>query len=170
MKKIITGIIITAAFLFGTPATAALIEDLPSDTYISANGIDWTWASKWGTGSAAAPEAPTFHEGWRYATTSELDYLFENLVNLFLNGGNPIESTAYWNDVGQTGVNTGDLSNGYIMSGPNLMSYGNGLMCTGTTPCDTFYVRDGESIPAPAPLALLGLGLAALGFSRKRNA
>lgn len=173
MKKFSSLILAIGLMILSAPSSAALISALPSDTYITSDGLDWTWASKWGTGSANAPELPTFHAGWRYATTSELDFLFENLVSLFLNAGNPIESTAYWNDASQVGVNSSDLSGGYIMSGPNIMSYGNGLNCTGITPCDTFYVRattddNNNRVPAPATLLLLALGLLALRFAKRK--
>lgn len=169
MKKLLLASITAVMLMFSTSSNAGLMTELTEDTYITSNGLDWTWASRWGTGSTAAPEQPTFHVGWRYATTQELDYLFENLVNLFLNSGSPIESTAFWNDEIQVGVDQGDLSGGYIMSGANIMSYGNGLICTGTAPCDTFYVRERVEVPAPASIALWALALVALRSVRKKT-
>jgi len=171
MKSIFAVLLVIVCLLPSTKSNAALITELPSDTYITSAGLDWTWVSRWGFGSFDAPELPSFHEGWRFATTAELDYLFENLVNIFLNSGDPIESTAYWNAPDQVGVNIGDLSNGYIMSGSNIMSYGNGLICTGSTPCDTFYVRDVSNqveVPAPESISLLVLSLLGLVISRKK--
>ncbi|GLX77902.1 hypothetical protein tinsulaeT_12420 [Thalassotalea insulae] len=170
MKNSIIALLAVFMLFFNASSDAALITDLPSDTYITSAGVDWTWASRWGTGSILAPELPSFHDGWRFATTAELDYLFENLVNLFLNSGDPIESTAYWNAPAEVGVNTWDLSDGYIMSGPNMMSYGNGLACTGSTPCDTFYVREvSEPVDVPAPASLPLLFLSLLGFALTRR-
>jgi len=169
MKKLLLVSVAAVMLMLSTSSKAGLMTELPEETYITENGLDWTWVSRWGTGSALAPELPTFHAGWRYATTAELDYLFENLVALFLNAGNPIESTAYWNEPNQVGVDQTDLSGGYIMSGTNMMSYGNGLNCTGSTPCDTFYVRTSVEVPAPASVALWLLALVALRSVRKKS-
>lgn len=177
MKKL-KSLLIASAFLFCGSAFAAPISGpLPSDTYITANGLDWTWASPWSHVQSWV-YGPETNAGWRYATSSELDYLFVNLINVFLNGANPsIQSTIYWNDPNRAGyVDDFDLSGGYIASGTTTMTYGNSLnVCGGDANCEQFYVRGASGqepttpVPAPATLFLFGLGLAALGKSKRKK-
>lgn len=140
--------------------------DLPAGTYITDAGLDWTWASPWGTvNEGIKVAAPTAHAGWRYATVTELQYLFANLVDDFVNGGSPIQSVAYWELDGTNWVDIGDLQSGAIMSGNNYFNN----ICFNNV-CEVFYVRDANGVPAPMTLALLGAGFLALGFSRRKNA
>lgn len=151
--------------LTGASALAYNPAALPANTYVTNNGLDWTWVSPWGTineGSYFA--SPSAHAGWRYATVSELQYLFANLVDDFVNGGTPIQSVSYWELNGTNHVDVGDLQGGYIMSGNNYFNN----ICLNNV-CDVFYVREGNAVPAPMTLALLGAGLLALGISRRNK-
>ncbi|MEZ5529218.1 MAG: hypothetical protein R3E57_04645 [Porticoccaceae bacterium] len=166
IRKFVLPLILTV--LSSSSAYAYLAGPLPADTYVQANGLDWTWASPWGTiyeGTKFA--APTAHEGWRYATVTELEYLFNNLVDVFLNGGSPIQSVLYWDlDGTSTHVDTGDLIGGYIMSGDNYFNDS----CFNNV-CEVFYVRGGDignSIPAPGTLTLLCIGLLAFGLTTRK--
>ncbi|HRE17950.1 MAG TPA: PEP-CTERM sorting domain-containing protein [Rhodocyclaceae bacterium] len=161
VKKIALSLAFSA--LAASSAFAYNAAPLPASTYITDNGLDWTWASPWGTvNEGIKVAAPSAHEGWRYATVAELEYLFANLVDEFVNGGSPIQSVAYWELDGTNWVDISDLESGAIMSGNN---YFNGI-CPGNV-CEVFYVRDANAVPAPMTLALLGAGFLALGFSRR---
>ncbi|MHB1427360.1 MAG: PEP-CTERM sorting domain-containing protein [Rhodocyclaceae bacterium] len=166
MRKI-RNIGLSAIFLAltSTSALAYITDPLPASTYVSANGLDWTWASPWGTineGAKVAP--PTAHEGWRYASVSELQYLFDNLVDDFINGGDPIQSVAYWELDGTNWVDISDLTGGYIMSGANFFN----SACQGNV-CEVFYVRDANGVPLPSTLALFGIAALAFGFTRREK-
>lgn len=166
LKKL--GLAIALSTLASSSAFAYIATALPAGTYITDAGIDWTWASPWGTSGEGINHAgPSAHAGWRYATSTELNYLFANLVDDFLNGGSPIESVAYWELDGTNFVNIGDLQAGAIMSGPNE---GSAFQC-GTLPCEVFYVRDNgnNEVPLPGTLALLGIGALALGLTRRKQ-
>lgn len=162
-KKIGLSVIFSA--FASSSAFAYITSPLPSSTYVSDNGLNWTWVSPWGTlyeGTKFAP--PSAHDGWRYATVTELEYLYANLVDDFLNAGNPIQSVAYWELDGTNFVNESDLSAGYIMSGNNFFNQD----CAGNV-CEVFYVQGGNSVPVPGTLALLGVGALALGLSRRKK-
>lgn len=158
---------LTAVFLAlsSSSAFAYLSGPLPASTYISDNGLDWTWVSPWGTINEGIKFAsPGAHAGWRYASVSELEYLFANLVDDFLNNGTPIQSVAYWELDGTNWVDTSDLTGGYIMSGNNYFNQS----CDGSV-CEVFYVRGGNGVPIPSTLALLGIAGLALGLTRREK-
>ncbi len=164
LKKIGLSVIFSA--LASSSAFAYITDPLPSSTYITANGLNWTWASPWGTLNEGLTHAsPAAHAGWRYATVTELEYLYANLVDDFLNGGSPIQSVAYWELDGTNFVNESDLQGGYIMSGNNYFN----SLCLNNV-CEVFYVQGGNSVPVPGTLALLGLGALALGLTRRKKA
>jgi hypothetical protein len=164
LKKI--GLSVLFSALASSSAFAYITDPLPSSTYITDSGLNWTWASPWGTvneGSIFA--SPSAHDGWRYATVTELQYLYANLVDDFLNGGAPIQSVAYWDLNGSNDhVDTADLTGGFIMSGNNYFD----SACLNNV-CEVFYVQDGNSVPVPGTLALLGLGVFALGLTRRNK-
>lgn len=165
--KSITKIGLSVLFwaMTGASAFAYNTAALPANTYVSDNGLDWTWVSPWGTYNEGVKFAsPSAHAGWRYASVNELQYLFSNLVDDFLNGGNPIQSVSYWELDGTNWVDQGDLQGGYIMSGGNFFN----SACS-SAPCEVFYVRDANQVPTPGSLALLGIGALALGLSRRKK-
>ena len=164
LKKI--GLSVILSVLASSSAFAYVTDPLPSSTYITDNSLDWTWASPWGTVNEGSKFAsPSAHESWRYATVTELQYLYANLVDVFLNGGAPIQSVAYWELDGTNWVDTGDLQGGYVMSGNSYFNQS----CGNGSPCEVFYVRSTNSVPLPGTLALLGIGSLALCLTRRRN-
>lgn len=163
LKKFVALVVFLA--LANSSAFAYITDPLPSNTYVAANGLNWTWVSPWGTLYEGEKfVSPSVHEGWRYATVSELEYLYANLVDDFLNGGTPIQSVAYWELDGTGFVNNGDLRSGYIMSGNNYFDD----ICYQNV-CEVFYVQGSNSVPVPGTLALLGVGSLALALARRKT-
>ena len=151
-----TCMLVTTGFVNANPIASAL----PTSTYIIQNGLAWTWASPvneqiWGSNVLSAP---SFHEGWRFATNAEL----LDLPTLADFGFGAIQSTAYWNSV-FTHVDTSDMADGSINS-----QWGNGSY-------ETFYVSNLwagapiAAVPEPETYAMLLVGLGLVGFQLRRK-
>ncbi len=156
MKKLL--IAFFSLFVMANANAAIITTDLTSDTYITNNGLDWTWASpvaaeNWGGGNVL--KAPSFHAGWRYATLLELDYL-DSILDLFFDAnGGQIQSAQYWNTT-FTHVDSGDWNAGSIASGPGTPGYNSYF--------ESVYVRDVNVNAVPVPAALFLFAPALLGF------
>ncbi|MCJ8295370.1 MAG: PEP-CTERM sorting domain-containing protein [Colwellia sp.] len=104
--------------------------------------------------------APGYREGWRFATSSELDTVF-NILTLFsfydFENSMFIQATEYWN--------TNYINIDYSNFQDNLISG----EWSDNTPFETFYIRDhlAQSVPEPSTLIIFVLGLFTL-LSRKK--
>jgi len=155
------------------------IDDAIDPVYVTYANLDWAWVSPvneqfWGcpadivdaenylvtvlTNSGCDNQllAPEYREGWRYATSAELDILYNQLGFLaFMPTQNTlIQAASYWN-TSFTHVDTNDFIGAYIKS-----EWGNGSY-------ETFYVRDSQQVPEPSTLMIFALGLITL-VSRKK--
>lgn len=150
---------ILAATLPLTAQAALISTPLTTNDYITIDGLDWAWASPVNVQFFNGNElkTPDFHEGWRFATAAEMASR-PTLANFTRLNGTYIQAAEYWNTV-FTHVDAGDLAGGFVSS-----AWGSGVY-------DSLYVRDvavASAVPAPATLALLGAGFAALLMTRRR--
>ena len=151
---------ILAATLPLTAQAALITTPLTTNDYITVDSLDWAWASPvneqiWGRNELKAPD---FHEGWRFATAAEMASR-PTLADFTRVDGSYIQAVQYWN----TQFNHVDPSN--LASGSVSSTWGKGSY-------ETLYVRDvavTAEVPAPATLALLGIGFAALAMTRRRQ-
>lgn len=156
-----------ATFLLiqSSSAFATLITtDLSDDTYITVNGIDWTWASSVNSEIYGINQlmAPSFH-GWRFATQEEITFLKTSLTlaDFTRDDGTYIHSAEYWNtqffDINTFNFIDDAVSSNWVAQG-SFNDY-----------FETFYVRATQTTPVPEPtnIAIFGLGLIALACRKK---
>ncbi|OUR59931.1 hypothetical protein A9Q74_15440 [Colwellia sp. 39_35_sub15_T18] len=197
MGKFVLAFTFIISLVSSNMVNATLITDsslLTSDHYVTYEGggviIDFAWASPvnveyWGDPDLNTTNrlyAPELHEGWGYASDSDIDILFANFtIDDFSNGdGSYIQAVSFWNSVFDDIVLT---LNGVVFDG-NLLDYtpgkvssewassgvdGSQVLGSGN---ETFYVRttiinNPAPIPEPSTLMIFALALIALA-SKKR--
>jgi hypothetical protein len=183
MKKFAVIFIFISSLVISTSSNAALITDsslLTSDNYVTYVGegitIDFAWASMVNVEYFGDPDsdttnrlyAPGFHEGWDYASESDIDILFANFTLAdFSNGdGTYIQAVAFWNTFFDDIV----LRIGTAVFDGNLLDYTPGKVSShwvsagvdgssvGGNGNETFYVRKtftNKPTPIPEPLSIL---------------
>jgi hypothetical protein len=158
MKKILLSVGMLALAMSPVVQSAIITTDLTADTYITNNGLDWTWASPVtsATWSSSTLEAPDFHAGWRYATQAELSFL-DTILDLFYTPqGEAIQSVQYWN-TSFTHTDARDWNQGKITSSAAAAALSSSYD-------ETVYVRGSDVSAVPIPAAAFMFAPALLGF------
>jgi hypothetical protein len=183
-------LIATAAVLVtAAPASAALFDvPVPRNAYITVAGADFAWASPCSPAGcnflAQEPLDLSYQstQGWRVATWAEIlaagvtasSFVFPG-ANVPAGGADPVTGTifvgsapgdaacaaAYFTPAVFNQCNWGDATAGAIWGNPAW---------TGAPNVETWVIRDTVVTPAPAALALFGLGVAGIAGLRRRCA
>ncbi len=157
------------AFAASSANALSLLGQAPNPANIvnTGNGLEWVYAAPC---AAVSPSCGVvqLHHGFRFATASEWLSSFVNLQGL-VDAFNPLPNKGCSAPEFSTAHNHcdfGDTQNGYVWGAPASIA------TTSSThqATETFLVRGlVEDIPEPMTLGLIGLGLAGLGFGRRRT-
>ena len=197
MKSVRVGLYlaVTALGITTAPANATLMDQggTTLDTATNLQWLDLTATLGQSYNSVIGGFGGFIAAGYRHATTAEVTQLFTNGGMTFQNGGNfPVDFAAAQFLVGLLGVT--NTTSPYISSegiaadpGPALRSpyvryqpaFSTGAAFLGNIPgpatqspfVGNYLVRNSPTaMSEPGTLAILGLGLAGLGFARRRKA
>ena len=185
LNKVLFGLLATTCLAnvsYGEPiiSNATPIPDANVLLNFNGSGLDWVYAGPIAPGEFApfnlAPVSYRAAEGWRAATAAE--WAARPNWNDFIVAGNPCNivsplngytnqscyllATPYWSDT-FSHVDMNDFAQGRVTDGVNnFVQFG---------VYETIFVRGLQNpVPEPGTFALLGLGLAGLGLSRRRKA
>lgn len=201
MGKFVLAFIFIISLVSSNMVNATLITDsslLTSDHYVTYEGdgviIDFAWASPvnveyWGDPDLDTTNrlyAPELHEGWGYASDSDIDILLDNFtIDDFSNDdGSYIQAVSFWNSVFDDIVLRMNIGGVEVVFDGNLLDYtpgkvssewassgvdGSQVLGSGN---ETFYVRTtltNNPAPIPEPSTLMIFALALITLAGKKR-
>ena len=165
MIKLISKFLVVLSFVTTGVVNADVITtDLTENNYITHNNLNWAWASPVNVQYFYDNElyVPEFHEGWRYATDTELLTLINDLTiaDFTAQDNSIIQAVEYWNtsltNIDEDNFTSGDISSQWTLTPQTQWHF------------ETFYVRDVQ-VPEPSSIMIFSIALIVLSM-RKRIA
>lgn len=182
MKRFVVAVL-GAAFAVA-PATAAINLPIPSNAYITANGLDWAWGAPLPDSFFSNALSYQGTQGWRLPTLSELafaplgtDFIFSGANVPF--GGYDAASGSTFQATNSALTGAAACAAGYFNTGYAHCDWqdGRGPSSSGwagtagaSSYADQLYVRDASpAVPEPATWAMMVGGLGIVGAIMRRR-
>lgn len=158
---------LTTALLAGQAQAVSLLGQAPDPTLIvKAGGLEWVYAAPC-AGQSPSCGVVQLSNGFSFATVSQWNTSFASLDALItaftLPNGTARCASAYFSTA-HNHCDFTDVGGGWVWQSPLASDTFRAAAAT----AETFLVRGtGNNAPEPAPLALLGIGLAGLAAARR---